>query len=425
MVRTFRVLVPVTHAVLGGSELALLRLIDACAEPGRDHTRLAASDPLALAEDRASVQAGAMEFSAWLFSPGPLESEFARRGIRFERLPLHWLRAPWGPAALAARLRATRPDAIYLHAGRAVAIAASQAKVPCIERVNMPRADGAGGWCRFRALDRALTNRNDRVLAVSESLRDELVERGVLAHKVLVMRDPVDAERFHGARRPRGRERGRGRGPGREPEREPGPRSEESAPFVGSPLGEQAPDERLVLSIGRLTKQKGYDDLLRIAGACKETLGRGDAPHNRAYRRVRFLIVGDGPLEQELSEQIRRRDLSELVGMLAFQDEVAPLYHAADVYLQTSRWEGLAAVLMEARASGLPIVATDVNGTREALRDYRAAHLYRPGDHHAAARAILDFLDDPVPPSPSVPEEFVPSRVAQLFARVVSEVVRS
>ena len=94
--RTFRVLVPVTRAVLGGSELALLRLIDACAEPGRDHTRLAASDPLALAEDRASVQSGAMEFSAWLFSPGPLESEFARRGIRFERLPHHWLRAPWG-----------------------------------------------------------------------------------------------------------------------------------------------------------------------------------------------------------------------------------------------------------------------------------------------------------------------------------------
>jgi glycosyltransferase involved in cell wall biosynthesis len=392
--RDIRILVPIAHAALGGSELALLRLIDACCG-----LRL--------------------RFHVWLFAAGPLQAELEKRGVTWERLPRRWLRTPWGLVALRRRLRRAvpqgdqgrpagaseagaliastdsgarvAPDAVYLHAGRAITLASRWAGIPCLERINMPRARGARGWCRHRALDRMLTNLNTRVLAVSEALRSELIDRGVAADKIAVLRDPVYAGRF---RRPELRE----------------------------PLREElgiAPDERLVLTIGRLTEQKGYADLLPAAAACREAAEHGTRP----CPRVRFLIVGEGPLSAWLGERIVHWELEGTIAVRPFHEEVASLYAAADLYLQSSLWEGLAAVIVEARAAGLPIVATDVGGTREGLRGYPAAHLIPPGDSCTMARAVLEVLSGaPERVDAPLPAEFSPEEVARRFDACVRQV---
>jgi len=372
-------LVPMACADLGGSQLALLRLIDACAaaearDPGRTRLR----------------------FRAWLFSAGPLEAELERRGIAWERLPRSWPRTPHGWLHLARRLRRPAPHLVYLHAGRIIALLARGAGIPCIERVNEPRAPGAGGWCRYRALDRRMTNWNARVLPVSEALRDELLDRGVAREKLVVMRDPVTATAFH----------------------RPDLRAASRASWG------IAPGEFLVLTIGRLARAKGLEDLLDAAAICR----RESRP------APRFLIAGGGPLRDAVLARVRAGGLADHVVVRPFQAEVASLYAAADLYLQTSRWEGLPAVLLEARAAGLPIVATDVGGTREALRDYSAATLVPARDAAAIAGAIRvslraagdapriagERLEAARTPA-ALPAEFAPEQVAARFLAIVAD----
>ncbi|MFH1143325.1 MAG: glycosyltransferase [Candidatus Eisenbacteria bacterium] len=363
--REIRVLVPVAHAALGGSQLALLRLIDACRHE-------------------------AVRFHGWLFSPGPLEEELDRRAIRWDRYPHSWLWAPWGLARLSALLKRKPCDVIYLHASRTLSLLARDTGVPCLERINLPRARGAGGWCRFRTLDRWLTDRNTRVLAVSTALRDELAQRGVDPDKLIVLPDPVEAERFRrrDLRDAARRQLGIGR------------------------------DERLVLTAGRLVAEKGHADLVRVAEAFRDTSSR------QVTARPRFIIVGDGPLGPALAKQIERRGLGSMMRLLPFRRDVTPLYAAADLYVQCSRYEGLPAVVLEARAAGLGIVATDVGGTREALEGYPGARLTAPGDPGAMVREIQASLRSPssridLP----LPERYAPAVVARRFVEILRETI--
>lgn len=137
----------------------------------------------------------------------------------------------------------------------------------------------------------------------------------------------------------------------------------------------------LVLAIGRLHEQKGFDTLIDAAAHW----GRRDPPPVVA-------IAGDGPLQTELQAVIDRSGAP--VSLLGRRADVADLLSAADVVVLPSRWEARALVAQEALRAGRPLVATAVGGLPDLLGG-GAAELVPPGDAAALAQAVQRLLDDP------------------------------
>lgn len=115
-------------------------------------------------------------------------------------------------------------------------------------------------------------------------------------------------------------------------------------------------DEFLWLSVGRLTAAKAHGDLLTAF----EQLVTG-RPGSRLF------IAGTGELQDDLQRQIDAAGLGERVTLLGLRADVPALMQAADGFVLSSLWEGLPMVLLEAAASGLPIVATDVGGSQDTI----------------------------------------------------------
>ncbi len=328
-----KILVPFGHNELGGSQLSWLRLADALADE-------------------------AFTFVCWAFEPGPLAEACAARKIPYAQLPRSWTRTPWGLVRLARRIRREKPEVIYLHASRMIALVARLLGVPCIERINMSRVPGAGGWARFARIDRLCTNLNTRVLAVSQAIKDQLVARGVHEHKIVVIRNFVDAERFN-----------------RPDLRAPARRE------LGIPE-----DAIVVLNVGRLVPEKAQSDFLQVAARCLPVNGR-----------LHFLLVGDGPLRDDLAREANELSLSSTgrFQMLPFDPEIERLYAAGDILLHTAHREALANVLLEAMAAGLAIVATDVGGTREVAETDDAALVFPAHDVPSAVALVLEASANP------------------------------
>jgi len=131
------------------------------------------------------------------------------------------------------------------------------------------------------------------------------------------------------------------------------------------------------LTVGRLVPEKGYPDMF---AAFAQAL--------RQYPTAKLLLAGEGRLEEEVREEAARRGLADSVELLGLRRDVPDLMQAADGFLMTSLWEGLPMVLLEAGASGLPVVATDVGGTRDAVVDGVSGHVTKTGSPEATARAL-------------------------------------
>jgi glycosyltransferase involved in cell wall biosynthesis len=117
----------------------------------------------------------------------------------------------------------------------------------------------------------------------------------------------------------------------------------------------------------------------------------------RARRHARLLILGEGELRGELERLASELGVAEDVGMPGFYANPYALMSRASVFVQSSQWEGLPSVLVEAMACGTPVVATDCpGGTREILEDGHLGTLVPLNDDHALAEAILRTLDQPV-----------------------------
>jgi glycosyltransferase involved in cell wall biosynthesis len=136
----------------------------------------------------------------------------------------------------------------------------------------------------------------------------------------------------------------------------------------------------VVLGVGRLAAQKGFETLVAAAARWRD-------------RRPEPLlaIAGTGPLAGDLARQAR--DLGVAVRFLGWQDDLTGLLAAADVFALPSGWEGQPMILQEALCAGCPIVAADVGGVRELTGD-SGALLVSPGDPAAFAAAVLSVLDD-------------------------------
>jgi glycosyltransferase involved in cell wall biosynthesis len=145
-----------------------------------------------------------------------------------------------------------------------------------------------------------------------------------------------------------------------------------------------ADDETVVGSVGRLSEQKNPLDFVAVAS--RLLAGRSG---------LRFLYVGDGPLRDVVEHEIGARDLAERVSLLGVRHDVPDLLRALDVFVLTSLWEGLPRVVLQALATGVPVVAYDTAGIEEAVADGANGYLVRPGAVETMVERLAHLIDDP------------------------------
>jgi glycosyltransferase involved in cell wall biosynthesis len=260
-------------------------------------------------------------------------------------------------AALRRRLAAERPDVVHAHGVRAGAfgalarlLLARKTRPALMVTVHNGPPDSRPGRAVYGVLERVCARRCDAVLCASPDLVSRMRRLGA-----------TGARQFDVPAAPAK------------------PPSAAAVAKAGADIG--ADGRPVVLAVGRLAPQKGFDVLIDAAA---RWLDRTPAP--------RTVIAGGGPLAAELAAQARQRGADVL--LLGERDDVPALLANADVFVLPSRWEARALILQEALRAGRAIVATSSGGTPSVTGE-EAAILVPAGDARELATAVRTVLDDP------------------------------
>lgn len=133
----------------------------------------------------------------------------------------------------------------------------------------------------------------------------------------------------------------------------------------------------VLLSVGRMAHPKDHETVIRALSL---------------IRAAHLVLVGVGPLLKEYQELAQNLGLAQRVHFLGRRADVPQLMKVADIYVQSSRWEGFGIAALEAMASGVPVVATRVPGLAELVGE--AGLLFEPGDHYQLAGHLSTLLGD-------------------------------
>lgn len=136
-------------------------------------------------------------------------------------------------------------------------------------------------------------------------------------------------------------------------------------------------------TVARLHRQKGVEYFIKAA---PEILRRNSG--------ALFVVVGGGPLEKRLRAKIERLGLADHFILAGERPDALDLLSAFDIFVLPSLWEGLPLALIEAAGLGKPIIATDIDGSREIIRDGETGLLVPPADPVALAGAVRRLLED-------------------------------
>lgn len=146
-----------------------------------------------------------------------------------------------------------------------------------------------------------------------------------------------------------------------------------------------ADDEAVILSVGRVSQEKGHADLLRAAAALAAMSG---AP------QFRVVIVGDGPERERLAQLATQLGIEKRIAFAGFQRDTKPYYAMATAVAVPSHSEGSPNVVLEAMAAGLPLAANAVGGVPEILEEGVTGLMVPPRNPDAMAKALLRILSD-------------------------------
>lgn len=235
----------------------------------------------------------------------------------------------------------------HMHASTfAASIAAERCTTPLVVTEH-----SEGGWRdhRARVMARVALGRSQRVIAVSEAIRRRLVRVDqVNPCKVEVIHNALDAAPPSALRT----------------------WPETVGPIIGV--------------VARLQPEKGVSTFVEAAALLAKRVPG-----------ARFVVVGDGPLRDELSDRIAALNLSPVFKLLGFRPDAAAVIGGLDVLAVPSLTEGTPLTVLEAMAAGTPLVATRVGGIPDQVRHGCEALLVEPGDAAGLAQAIAALLSDP------------------------------
>jgi glycosyltransferase involved in cell wall biosynthesis len=308
---------------IGGSERHLLTLLPALAERGVEAVFVGLDDP------------------AW--DPRDFYGELTVPAVRIP--------APrdLDPLLLARLVRGMRADIVHTHLVHADLYGGLAARLRGTPLVSTKHNDDPFRTGAFRFVERRLAGLADRVIAISESLRRFTIERvGVPAAKVETIHYGLD---------------------------------EPPAAWGTNPVDAVPAGARIVLSISRLTEQKGIDTAVDALSLLPDD--------------TVLVVLGEGPERAALTELAGRLGVESRLFLPGRVPDVAAWLRRASVYAQPSRWEGFGLAVLEAMICGLPVVATNVSSLPELVADGDTGVLVPPDDPAALARGVTRALAEP------------------------------
>jgi len=321
----------ITSLTTGGAESLVVSLNAAFAAAGVRHTVVSLCDAQYLGNS-AETQAR-------------LASRIAASGGRFVSLGLNGVRNPLTGAIRLRRLLARdRPQVIHAHTARAIPIIALSgysgqvAMTHHNSRLTFPRQT-------FRLLDRVV----DRYVAISPETEDIY----------------------------------------RTDSRKPAIRiaNGSASEFLAAAARTAMRSPPRIVSVGAISDQKNYDLLIEAASCLQRMVDPPSMPH--------FSIAGGGARLSEYREKVRARRLESAVAFLGERSDVSALLTDADLFLNTSLYEGQSVAILEAFAAALPVIATDVRGNCDLVREGINGTLAPPEAPESLAEAVVRLAEDP------------------------------
>jgi glycosyltransferase involved in cell wall biosynthesis len=289
---------------------------------------------------------------------GALLEQVRCHGLEGHALEHNFPNVPRAAREVGQHLRRLRADVVCCSGYKPDLIgwlAARRAGVPCVSVSH--------GWTAatlkvrlYETLDRLVLRWMDAVVCVSEGQAVKVRRAGARPERVVVIRNAVGLEAFANP--------------------DPAAREELQGFFTNPP-------SRIVGAAGRLSPEKGFDQLIEAAAL----VARQDPG-------VGFVVFGEGPLREALTRQLQQRGLGGRFVLAGFRSDVGRFLPHLDLAVLSSFTEGLPVVVLEAFAAGVPVVSTAVGGTPEVVEDGVNGYLVPPGDPAALARRVLDALAD-------------------------------
>ncbi len=139
----------------------------------------------------------------------------------------------------------------------------------------------------------------------------------------------------------------------------------------------------IVGSVGGLRPVKDYQSLLKSFPIVL-----------RKFPKTKFILVGDGPLKKSLKLEVKSLKLENNVLFLGWRTDIPELLAIFDIFALSSKTEGISISILEAMASRLPVIATNVGGNQEVVEDGKTGFLVSQGDFQSLANAIIKLLKD-------------------------------
>ena len=288
------------------------------------------------------------------------------QGIEVVVIPMEREIRPWSDLRALIRLvtafRRGRYDIVHTHSSKAGFLGRLAARLAGVPKVIHTGHVFAFQWSRglvarfYLRLERVAARWADQLVAVSERQRDLLLRHHIApAAKVVTIPNGVDLSRH------------------------PSPISRREA----RERLHLAPDVPVVGMVARLVPQKGCGHFLRAARRVLDEMPD-----------VRFLLVGEGELEDQIRQRLTDLSMEDRFSLLGLRADTAEILRALDVFVLSSLWEGLPYVILEAMAAELPVVASRLPGLDEIVQDGETGYLTGLRDEAGIADRILTLLRD-------------------------------
>lgn len=296
----------------------------------------------------------------------PLHERAHEAGIETHVLGLREV-DPAGTYRLARLLRKLRPDVLHLHDGHAVLPGQLAARALSANKLSV----FAHRRTAFKVRGRwKYGGRVDKVIAISEAVKEQVLAAGVTAEKVAVVYSGLDF-----------------------PEALAKNSAEAQALRAELKIG---PHAVLAAHAAALTSEKRHVDMISAISRLQQGSNKNNSLKDVPAPDVHLAIAGSGELEQELKQQVQREGLAARIHFLGFRRDLRPLWAAADMAVFASEAEGLCTALVEAQGAGLPAVVTRAGGMAEVVADGKTGAIVPIGHVAALAESIGKLAADPM-----------------------------